>query len=39
LLDLSQMITATIPLDAEAINQVLDRLARGEAGVRTVILP
>jgi len=39
LLDLSQVITATIPLDAEAINQVLDRLERGEAGVRTVILP
>ena len=39
LLDLSGVITATIPLDAEAINQVLDRLERGEAGVRTVILP
>lgn len=39
LLDLSQVITATIPLDAEVINQVLDRLERGEAGVRTVILP
>lgn len=39
LLNLSQVITATIPLDAEAINQVLDRLRRGEAGVRTVILP
>jgi len=39
LLDLSQVITAIIPLDAEAINQVLDRLERGEAGVRTVILP
>lgn len=39
LLDLSQVITATIPLDAEAINRVLDRLERGEAGVRTVIQP
>ncbi len=39
LLDLSQVITATIPLDAKVINQVLDRLERGEAGVRTVILP
>lgn len=39
LLDLSQVITATIPLDAEDINQVLDRLERGQAGVRTVILP
>jgi len=39
LLDLSQVITETIPLDAEAINQVLDRLERSEAGVRTVILP
>jgi propanol-preferring alcohol dehydrogenase len=38
LLDLSQVISATIPLDAEAINQVLDRLERGDAGVRTVIL-
>ena len=38
LLDLSQVISATIPLDAKAINQVLDRLERGEAGVRTVIL-
>jgi len=39
LLDLSPVITATIPLDAGPINQVLDRLERGEAGVRTVILP
>ncbi len=39
LLDLSKVISATIPLDVEAINQVLDRLERGEAGVRTVILP
>lgn len=39
LLDLSPVITATIPLDAEVINQVLDRLERAEAGVRTVILP
>lgn len=38
LLDLSKVISATIPLDAKAINQVLDRLERGEAGVRTVIL-
>lgn len=38
LLDLSPVITATIPLDAEAINEVLDRLERGEAGVRTAIL-
>lgn len=38
MLDLSPVITATIPLDAEAINQVLDRLERGKAGVRTVIL-
>ncbi len=39
LLDLSHLITATIPLDSTAINQVLDRLERGEAGIRTVILP
>lgn len=38
LLDLSKVISATIPIDAKAINQVLDRLERGEAGVRTVIL-
>jgi propanol-preferring alcohol dehydrogenase len=38
LLDLSKVISATIPLDAKAINQVLDRLERCEAGVRTVIL-
>ena len=38
-LDLSHLITATIPLDAGAINQVLDRLERGEAGIRTVIMP
>jgi propanol-preferring alcohol dehydrogenase len=38
-LDLSHLITATIPLDAGAINQVLDRLERGEAGIRTVIVP
>lgn len=38
LLDLSKVISATIPLDAKAINQVLDRLERGDAGVRTVIL-
>jgi propanol-preferring alcohol dehydrogenase len=39
LLDLSPVITATIPLDAEAINEVLDRLEQGEAEIRTVILP
>jgi len=38
-LDLSHLVTATIPLDAEAINEVLDRLERGEAGARTLILP
>jgi len=38
-LDLSHLITGTIPLDAGAINQVLDRLERGEAGIRTVIVP
>ena len=38
-LDLSQVITATVPLDAGAINRVLDRLERGEAGIRTVIVP
>jgi 2-desacetyl-2-hydroxyethyl bacteriochlorophyllide A dehydrogenase len=38
-LDLSNVITATVPLDAGAINEALDRLERGEAGIRTVIVP
>jgi threonine dehydrogenase-like Zn-dependent dehydrogenase len=37
-LDLAQVVTDVIPLDADAINAVLDRLERyGAGGVRTVI--
>jgi propanol-preferring alcohol dehydrogenase len=38
-LDLSPAVTATVPLDAVAINGVLDALEQGRAGVRTVVLP
>jgi len=38
-LDLSPAVTATVPLDAVAINDVLDALEQGRAGVRTVVLP
>lgn len=38
-LDLSAVITRTVPLDAEPINEVLDQLEEGQAGIRTVILP
>jgi propanol-preferring alcohol dehydrogenase len=39
-LDLSHVVTSTIPLDAGEINAVLDRLERFEAGeIRTVIAP
>jgi propanol-preferring alcohol dehydrogenase len=38
-LDLSPAVTATVPLDAVAINAVLDALEHGRAGVRTVVLP
>ena len=38
-LDLSPAVTATVPLDAVAINAVLDALEQGRAGVRTVVLP
>lgn len=38
-LDLSDVVTATVPLDEEAINQALDRLESFEGGVRTVIKP
>ena len=38
-LDLSPAVTATVPLDAVAINGVLDALEHGRAGVRTVVLP
>ena len=38
-LELSPAITATLPLDAGAINGVLDALEQGRAGVRTVVVP
>ncbi|HXJ69645.1 MAG TPA: alcohol dehydrogenase, partial [Verrucomicrobiae bacterium] len=38
-LDLSPAVTATVPLEAAAINGVLDALEQNRAGVRTVVLP
>ena len=38
-LDLSAAVTGTVPLEAGAINAVLDALEQGRAGVRTVIVP
>jgi len=38
-LDLSDVVTQTVPLDAEAINQTLDDLEAFGGGVRTVITP
>jgi D-arabinose 1-dehydrogenase-like Zn-dependent alcohol dehydrogenase len=38
-LDTSRVVTRTIPLDADAINQTLDALDRFSGGVRTVIVP
>ena len=38
-LDTSRVVTRTIPLDADAINQTLDALDRFDAGVCTVIVP
>ena len=38
-LDLSPAVTATVSLEAAAINAVLDALEQGRAGVRTVIVP
>jgi len=39
LLDLSQVVTHTVPLDAGAINTVMDSLERFEGNARTVIMP
>jgi 2-desacetyl-2-hydroxyethyl bacteriochlorophyllide A dehydrogenase len=39
LLDLSKVVTKTVPLDAEAINAVLDNLERYGDEVRTVVVP
>ena len=38
-LDISRVVTRTIPLDAEAVNETLDALERYDAGIRTVIVP
>jgi 2-desacetyl-2-hydroxyethyl bacteriochlorophyllide A dehydrogenase len=38
-LDTSQVVSRTIPLDADAINQTLDALEHFTADVRTVIVP
>jgi len=38
-LDLTPAVSATVPLDAAAINGVLDALEQGRAGVRTVVVP
>lgn len=38
-LQLSEIVTRTIPLEADAINQVLDNLERFRSDVRTVIVP
>lgn len=38
-LDLSDVVTRTVPLEAEAVNAVLDELEEFGGGVRTVIVP
>jgi D-arabinose 1-dehydrogenase-like Zn-dependent alcohol dehydrogenase len=38
-LSLSTVIGGTVPLEADPINEVLDRLEEGRAPIRTVILP
>jgi 2-desacetyl-2-hydroxyethyl bacteriochlorophyllide A dehydrogenase len=38
-LDTSHVVTRSIPLEAEAINETLDALEKFEGGVRTVIVP
>lgn len=38
-LDISNVVTRTVPLDADAINSILDDLENFGAGVRTVIIP
>lgn len=39
MLDTSHIVSRTIPLDAQAINDTLDALEKFDAGVRTVIVP
>jgi propanol-preferring alcohol dehydrogenase len=38
-LDTARVVTRSIPLDAGAVNEVLDELERSGAGIRTVIVP
>jgi propanol-preferring alcohol dehydrogenase len=38
-LDTSRVVTRTVQLDANAINQTLDALERFDGGVRTVVVP
>jgi propanol-preferring alcohol dehydrogenase len=38
-LDLTRVVARTVPLDAGAVNEVLDELDRYAAPVRTVIVP
>ncbi len=38
-IDLSDVVTATVPLEAGAVNEVLDRLDEFAGDVRTVIIP
>jgi 2-desacetyl-2-hydroxyethyl bacteriochlorophyllide A dehydrogenase len=38
-LDLSQVVTRTVPLDAEAVNEAMDALERFSGDIRTVITP
>jgi propanol-preferring alcohol dehydrogenase len=38
-LDLSQVVTDTVPLDADVINAAMDRVESFGSGVRTVIMP
>ncbi len=38
-IDLSDVVTGTVPLEADAINAVLDDLESFSGGVRTVITP
>ncbi|MDP1779469.1 MAG: zinc-binding dehydrogenase, partial [Anaerolineales bacterium] len=39
ILDTSQIVTKTVPLDADAVNRVLDELEKFSGDVRTVIIP
>jgi propanol-preferring alcohol dehydrogenase len=38
-LDLSDVVTRTVPLAAQAINQMLDELESGAVSIRTVVVP